>query len=188
MPQTQSTETPIKQVIAIGWMSNLGEDETSYANQAVTRSELAQVLGKAFNLRQRSTADKAEISVQDIKGSRPDYRSIQIALKTGTMSVDSEGRFFPDRPVTRAEGLATFAQGYGVFQLSNHAIAELLDAYADAVNIPDWAQKAMATALQEGFVNTNSNHSIRPLDVMTRADLAYALIQYFEKQKNPGLT
>ncbi len=51
---------------------------------------------------------------------------------------------------------------------------------------PDWAQQAMATALQEGFVNSDRNQAIRPLEPMTRNDLAYALIQYLEKQQNPA--
>ena len=186
MPQTQSNQTSIERVFSMGWMSHLEEDETFDATASVTRSELAQVVEKAFKLDQRSTAENSEISVQDMTGDRPDYAAIQLALKTGTMTVDSQGRFFPDRPVTRAEGLAIFAQAYGIFQLSEDAVTELLNPYPDAVDIPDWAQQAMATALQEGFVNTDSNHAIRPLEPMTRNDLAYALIQYLEKQQNPA--
>ncbi len=186
MPQTQSNKTSIERVFSMGWMSHLEEDETFDATASVTRSELAQVLGKAFKLDQRSTAKNPEISVQDITGDRPDYAAIQIALKTGTMTVDSQGRFFPDRPVNRAEGLAIFAQAYGIFQLSEDAVTELLNEYPDALDIPNWAKQAMATALQEGFVNTDRNQAIRPLDPMTRNDLAYALIQYLEKQQNPA--
>ncbi|MCT7983875.1 S-layer homology domain-containing protein [Laspinema sp. A4] len=186
MPQTQSNQTPIERVLSMGWMSHPTEDKTLDSTASVTRSELAQVLGKAFKLSQRSTAENPEIYVQDMTGDRPDYAAIQIALKTGTMTVDSQGRFFPDRPVTRAEGLAIFAQAYGVFQLSEDAVTELLNDHPDALNIPNWAKQAMATALQEGFVNTNSNQAIRPLEPMTRADLAYALIQYLEKQQNPA--
>lgn len=186
MPQTQSNQTPIERVLSMGWMSNPAEDELLDATASVTRSELAQVLGKAFKLDQRITAENPDISVQDMTGDRPDYAAIQIALKTGTMTVDSQGRFFPDRPVTRAEGLAIFAQAYGVFQLSEDTVTELLNDYPDAVDIPDWAKQAMATALQEGFVNTHTNQAIRPLEPMTRADLAYALIQYLDKQQNPA--
>lgn len=186
MPQTQSNQTSIERVFSMGWMSHLEEDATFDPTAAVTRSELAQVLGKAFKLDQRSTAENPAISIQDMTGDRPDYAAIQIALKTGTMTVDNQGRFFPDRPVTRAEGLAIFAQAYGVFQLSEDAVTELLNDYPDAADIPDWANQAMATALQEGFVKTDSNQAIRPLDLMTRADLADALIQYLEKQQNPA--
>lgn len=186
MPQTISNQTPIERVLSMGWMSHPTEDELLDATASVTRSELAQVLGKAFKLDQRSTAANPEISVQDMTGDRPDYAPIQIALKTGTMTVDSQGRFFPDRPVTRAEGLAIFAQAYGIFQLSDNAVTELLNQYPDAVDIPDWAKQAMATALQEGFVNSDRNQAIRPLEPMTRNDLAYALIQYLDKQQNPA--
>ncbi|MGL5194481.1 MAG: S-layer homology domain-containing protein [Chroococcales cyanobacterium] len=186
MPQTQSNQTSIERVFSMGWMSHPDKDETFDATASVTRSELAQVLGKAFKLDQRSTAENPTISVQDMTGDRPDYAAIQMALKTGIMTVDSQGRFFPDRPVTRAEGLAIFAQAYGVFQLSEDAVTELLNEYPDALDIPDWAKQAMATALQEGFVNTDRNQGIRPLDPMTRNDLAYALIQYLEKQQNPA--
>ncbi|MCT7957587.1 S-layer homology domain-containing protein [Laspinema palackyanum] len=186
MPQTQPNPTPIERVLSMGWMSNPAESGTFDFTPSVTRSELAQVLGKAFKLDQRNTAENPKISVQDMTSDRPDYAAIQTALKTGTMTVDSQGRFFPDRPVTRAEGLAIFAQAYGVFQLSEDAVTDLLKEYPDAVDIPDWAQQAMATALQEGFVNTDRHQAIRPLEPMTRADLAHALIQYLEKQQNPA--
>ncbi|MCT7988073.1 S-layer homology domain-containing protein [Laspinema olomoucense] len=186
MPQNQSNQTSIEQLFSMGWISHSDKDETFDATASVTRSELAQVLGKAFKLHQRTTAENPAIFIQDMTSDRPDYAAIQIALKTGTMTVDNQGRFFPDRPVTRAEGLAIFAQAYGVFQLSEDAVTELLKAHPDALDIPDWAKQAMATALQEGFVNTDTNQAIRPLEPMTRADLAYALIQYLEKQQNPA--
>jgi hypothetical protein len=186
MPQTQLNPTSIERVIAMGWMANLEGDQASDLDPVVTRSELAQVLGKAFELDQRSTAEKDEILVQDMTGDRPDYEAIQIALKTGTMTLDREGRFFPDRPVTRAEGLAIFAQAYGVFQLSDEAVTEQLKEYLDGEDIPEWAQKAMVTALQEGFVNLDDSRAIRPLELMTRSDLADALSEYLQKQQNPA--
>lgn len=186
MPQNKSNATSIERLFSMGWMCHLTEDATFDPTASVTRSELAQVLEKAFKLDQRSTANNPAIWVQDMTGDRPDYSAIQIVLKTNTMTVDSQGRFFPDRPVTRAEGLAIFAQAYGVFQLSEDAVTELLNEYPDAGDIPNWAKQAMATAVQEGFVNTDRNPGIRPLELMTHHDLAYALIQYLDKQQNPA--
>ena len=98
-----------------------------------------------------------------------------------------DGMFFPNQRVSRAEAFAIFAQAHGVFQFSDENIAAIMGKYPDSVTIPAWAKKSMATALYEGFVNTDAaTNSINPLNPMTRADMAYALSQYLERQQRPA--
>jgi hypothetical protein len=98
-----------------------------------------------------------------------------------------DGLFFPDRKITRAEAFAIFAQAYGVFQLPEETIASILRKYRDSAEIPDWAQKPMATALSEGFVNVETNKNlINPLEPMTREDMVYTLSKYLERQQRPA--
>lgn len=184
MIQAEKTATLVERAVNAGWMSK--NNGNFHPEQVVTRTELAKTLVKAFNLDKRTTAEQSDIPVKDLSSDRPDCAAIQLALKTGTLTADSEGRVFPDREVTRAEGFAIFAQAYGVFQLSNDAVNEIFFPYPDADEIPDWAKKAMATALQEGFVNTDANYNIHPSNPMTRSDLAFALNKYLEKQQKPA--
>ena len=89
--------------------------------------------------------------------------------------------------MTRAEAFSIFAQAYGVFQLPEETINDILSNYPDASEIPSWARKSMATALYGGFVNIDMNNRIHPLQPMTRADMDYVLSIYLNQQHVPNV-
>lgn len=182
----EQTFDPIEQVVAAGLMT---KDTNGNFNpeRILTRAELASILVKTFRLEQRASTQKPAIAVQDVPNSHWAYNDIQVILKTGIMSGYREGMFYPNQRVSRAEGLAIFAQAYGVFQFPDQNQSEILAKYPDSGTIPGWAQKSLATALYEGFVNVDpTTNRINPLNPMTRADMAYALSQYLERQQNPA--
>jgi hypothetical protein len=95
------------------------------------------------------------------------------------------GQFFPNQRVTRAEAFSILAQAYGVFQFPDDTVAQLLSKYPDSDRIPNWAKKSVATALYEGFINVDATtNQIKPLEPMTRGDMAYALSKYLERQED----
>ena len=163
-----------------GSASNGASDGTSDINTVLSRAELASILVKAFHL-DRQSVQHPVAQLQDVPASYWAYRDIQLVLHNGIMSGYREGRFYPDQRITRAEAFAIFAQAFGVFQFSEPAVSQVLARYPDAVQIPNWARKPMATALHEGFVNTK-NDRIDPLSPMTRGDIAYALTVYLHQQ------
>ena len=145
----------------------------------ISRAELASILVRAFGLAQRTAASQAgTVEVQDVPESYWASKDIQTVLKTGIMKGYRGNMFFPNQKVTRAEALAIFAQAYGVFQFPDNTVEEILSQYSDAASIPAWARKSLATSLNAGFVNIDTQNNINPLQPMTRADMAYALSQY----------
>jgi hypothetical protein len=187
MTQAQAISKTIERVLNAGLMSNKSDGDF-HPEAIVTRAELASILAKTFKLEKRNTAAKEDIEVKDVSRDRSDHSAIQLVLKTGVMSGYREGMFFPHQKVNRAEGFAIFAQAYGVFQFSEDTVAEILGQYPDAGEVPDWAKKAIATALQEGFVNTDVYLQILPLNPMTRTDMAFALSQYLDKQQQASFS
>lgn len=183
-PQPTATSDPVEQVLTAGLMTKY-PDGNFHAEALLSRAQLATILVKAFELDKRSpAAEAAPVAVSDVPTSHWAYKNIQIVLKTGTMRGYRGDLFYPNQKITRAEALAIFAQAYGVFQFPDQMVESILAKYPDANQIPDWAQKAMATALYEGFVNTQgTDDRILPLTFMTRADLAYTLSRYLERQK-----
>ena len=174
--------SPVDQVVSAGLMS---KDPTGNFNpdRILSRAELASLLVKTFDLdRRQASLQGQDFALQDVPSSHWASENIQIVLKTGVMNGYRDGMFFPNQRVSRAEALAILAQAYGVFQFPQSSINELLANYPDAGEIPEWAKKSIATALYEGFVNTDANNNIKPLDPMTRGDMAYALSQYLERQ------
>ena len=146
------------------------------------RSQFAAFLFKTFRLDKRNLKSENQEGA-DVPSSHLAYFDIQTVLKTGIMRGYRGNLFFPNQRVTRAEGLAIFAQAYGVFQFSDETVAEILSPYSDVESIPTWAKKAIATVVAEGFINEDGQNQLLPLKPMTRGDMAYVLSQYLERQQ-----
>ncbi len=173
----------VEKVVSAGLMT---KDSSGNFNpdRILSRAELASLLVNTFELDKRQAVRTTDdFALKDVPSSHWGYRNIQIVLKTGVMNGYRDGMFFPNQRVSRAEGLAILAQAYGVFQFPQNSINEILAKHPDAGQIPEWARKSLATALHEGFVNLHANNQIKPLDPMTRGDMAYALSRYLERQQ-----
>ena len=177
-PASPAPNDAVSKVVAAGLMSYL-TDGQFHPELFISRAELASILVRAFGLAQRAAASQAgTVEVQDVSPSYWASKDIQTVLKTGIMKGYRGNMFFPNQKVTRAEALAIFAQAYGVFQFPDNTVEEILSQYPDAASIPAWARKSLATSLNAGFVNIDTQNNINPLQPMTRADMAYALSQY----------
>jgi hypothetical protein len=177
----QTSQDSIDRVLAARLMQN-SPDGKFYAERALSRAEIATILVKAFSLdRLRSLKTSAEFI--DVPTSYWAYQAIKTAVSAGVTIGYEKNRFFPNQRVTRAEGFATFANAYGIFQFPEDTIKEFLAPYPDSKELPAWARKAWATALNEGFVNLDSDSKINSLKPMTRGDMAFALSKYLEKER-----
>ncbi|MBX2861398.1 MAG: S-layer homology domain-containing protein [Vampirovibrio sp.] len=169
----------------------------------ITRSELAVMLDKAFDLPKRMTDETVAVGqISDLAQDHWAYPAIERVLALDIMEGYREGRFYPEQKITRAEAIAIFAQAYGVFQFKPETVDEVLAPITDRDRIPGWAEKAVATAVHEGFVNTepvpegvsastktgvadvsaadgktNKPQRLYPREMMTRRDMAYMLAQ-----------
>lgn len=181
-PVSKQPSDPIQQVLAANWMSNY-PDNNFHPEKILSRAELASIMVKVFRLDKRQAASKENLVISDVPVSHPAFNNIQTVLKTDIMKGYRGNLFFPNQRVTRAEGLAIFAQAYGVFQFSDDTVKDMLVQYPDAASIPAWAKKAIATVVAEGFVNTDAQGNISPLKPMTRGDMAYVLSQYLQRQQ-----
>lgn len=185
----QGTETTsgipsdsIQQVITAKWMTNFS-DGKFYPERLLSRAELASIMVKTFRLDKRQAITKENLAIPDVPRSYWAFNDIQIVLKTDIMKGYRGDEFFPNQKVTRAEALAIFAQAYGVFQFPDDAVNEILATHPDEKSIPDWARKAIATVVTEGFINTDAQGNISPLKPVTRGDMAYVLSKYLQRQK-----
>jgi len=175
---------PIDRVVEAGLMSRMSTGDFN-ESAFLSRAELANILVRTFQLSDRNPSQANSIQVNDVPSNHWAYNDIQTVLRTGVMSGYREGRFFPEQRVTRAEAFSIFAQAYGIFQFPDQTIAEILSQYPDAPQVPSWAQKSMATALYEGFVNVDAGNRINPTLPMTRGDIAFALSRYLDRLQQP---
>lgn len=182
-PNQNLQSEAIKQVIAANLMTNSPDGEF-HPQRMINRAELAAILVKAFNLDKRQVVKQENVvNIPDVPRSHWAFNDIQTVLKTDIMKGYRGNLFFPNQRVTRAEGLAIFAQAYGVFQFGDNTVNEILAPHPDAASIPLWARRAIATVVAEGFINTDAENNISPLQPMTRGDMAYVLSQYLQRQQ-----
>lgn len=183
MAQVQPGD-PVMRVVDAGLMQVYPNGDFR-PQQGLTRAELANIVVRAFDLAQRAPSRVVPKVPIDVPLGYWAYNDIQIVLRTGVMTGYQEGQFYPEQRVTRAEAFSIVAQAYGVAQFSDETIEQELAQYADAQDIPSWARKPMATALSIGLVNTSLDGKIRPLEPMTRADMAFALSAYLDQSDDP---
>ncbi len=179
-PQLAQSSSAIEQVVKAKLMTNYS-DGNFHPERLLSRAQLATIMVKTFGLNKRNVPS-ANVMVADVPSSYWAYNDIQTVLKTGIMQGYRNNLFFPNQRVSRAEGLAIFAQAYGVFQFSDNTVADILSQYSDAESIPSWAKKAVATVVTEGFVN-GTEGQLLPLKPMTRGDMAALLSEYLSRQQ-----
>lgn len=179
---TEKSSNSIANVVAAKVMTNYSDGQF-YPERLLSRAELASIMVKAFQLEKRQAVTKENVKVTDVSSSNPAFKDIQIVLKTEIMKGYRGHLFFPNQRVTRSEALAIFAQAYGVFQFPDETVNEILAPYPDAASIPSWAKKAIATVTSEGFVNTDAQGNLSPLQPMTRGNMADVLSKYLQRQQ-----
>jgi hypothetical protein len=176
------SDEAIAEVVAANLMTK--DSEGKFHPEAImSRAEIASILVKAFRLETLKPTITIPSKFNDVPSSHWAAKDIEIAVRTGTMEGYEKERFFPNQRINRAEAFAIFANAYGVFQFPEDTVNEILAPYPDAKDLPKWSRKAMATALNEGFVNLGADSKINPLKPMRRSDMAYALSKFLEKER-----
>ncbi len=184
--RSDTYENRTAEIIEMGLMTNY-PDGQFHPERVLSRAQLATILVKTFRLDRRIPAQESNFLLSDVASNHWAFQNIQLVLKNGILHLDEQGRFLPDQPVTRAAGLAAFAQAYGILYLGDAEISQILNSYPDSDRIPDWARRAIASAIFENLVNIDpTNNLLNPDRLMTRADMVYTLSQYLAKQENPG--
>ncbi|RAW15973.1 hypothetical protein DC345_10770 [Paenibacillus taichungensis] len=111
------------------------------------------------------TKEPVEISFKDVEGHWA-KDVIQQAIRIGIVKGYVDGSFKPDASITRAEFTV---------MLMNALQTEYTEAtlsFTDRSNIGSWAQSAVASALQAGFIQGDSKGAFRPNEAVTRAEMA----------------
>ncbi|WP_373531063.1 S-layer homology domain-containing protein [Vampirovibrio sp.] len=179
-PPTTTQAEAIEAVKKAGLMQ--GDKKGNFhPEKALSRAELAAILSKTFKLETRKAMNPEVEPLKDVSADYWAAKDIDTVMRLGIMKGYRDGYFYPEQRVSRSEALSIFAQAYGVQQYDDATVKTILAPYPDAAQIPDWAEKAMATTLKSGFVDVSATGKIHPLKPMTRGDMAFALGQYLNR-------
>lgn len=146
-----------------GLGSETEDPETPAATETMTRGELVSLL------HQRAGAPVVDFAMtySDVDQETADAEAIRWATSEGLVSGYDNGAFGPNDPLTR-EQLATILWHYaGSPMLMDYTG---LTAFADAADISDYAQPALAWAHQKGYVTAQADHSLSPQGQVSQAE------------------
>ncbi|MBD2680052.1 MULTISPECIES: DUF1565 domain-containing protein [Nostoc] len=145
-------------------------DDTYQPDKPMTRAEYAALVAVAFKpTAKRPAADFVDVS-QDFWA----YNAIQIAARGGFVGGFTDRTFRPHQNVKRLQVIVSLVNGLGLPQADNN----VLEVYSDRHTIPDYAEKAVATATHKRIiVNYPDPKVLAPLRPATCAEVAAMVYQ-----------
>lgn len=152
-------------------------DGTFKPNQPVTRAQFAAIVRKAFSKESIRTSR----GFSDVRDNYWAAQAIEEAYETGFLSGYPGNQFRPEEQIPRVQALVSLSSGLGLS--ANQPTAQVLDTYADANRIPDYADDAIAAATANKLVVNYPNvNYLNPNEVATRGDIAAFIYQALVNQ------
>jgi parallel beta-helix repeat protein len=145
-------------------------DGSYQPDQPMTRAQYATLVAIAFNPFPKIPA----ADFTDVPKDFWAYTAIQIAASSGFVGGFSDRTFRPDQNVQRLQVIVSLVNGLGLPAVDRN----VLEVYSDRHTIPDYAQKAVATATQHGIVVNYPEPKVLALShLATRAEVTAMVYQ-----------
>ena len=139
----------------------------------ITRAEFATMLVKGFNLDDCGLPRRAIF--KDVPTRNWANAAIAKAVDEDLLAGYPNGRFMPNKKVTRVEALTSIAKGMHC-DMDECKADEILSKYSDGATVPGWARIPVAKSIQNGALKDSRNpNMIYPNREATRADVATML-------------
>ncbi len=137
--------------------------------EKVTRAQLAALLVRALGL----AAGSGPV-FSDVPPGHWASNAVSAAAGAGLFSGVGNGRFAPERPVTREEAAVVLARALARAGISpgGGAAAEPLAGYLDAGRVSPWAEEGVAVCLRVGLLKGRPPATLAPGETLTRAEAA----------------
>ncbi len=149
-----------------------GVSATEFApERTVTRAEVASMLVRSLSL---PAVDNSPVFTDVEPGAwYVDY--VSAAAASGLIVGRAEGVFAPESPLTRAEIAVILSRVMADRTLPHSDPVDVLAAFDDSADIPDWAVAGMAEAVRLDLLKGRSATQLAPQETVTRAEAATLL-------------
>ena len=162
-------------VLTNGMMSGYGGGSFG-PNSTLSRAQLCQIL---YNLEGKPAVGPS--SFTDVAADAWCSDAVAWANANGIVGGYGDGRFGPNAPITR-EQLAAILWRYARFKGYDVSIGEDTNilSYADAFAVSEYAIPAMQWACGAGVAGGYEDHTLRPQNTATRAQVAQMLMNFLK--------
>ena len=168
------------------YVKGIGNSTKQFApNVAITRGDVAIILGRMagvsteLNEGQTSFWNGYDTPFSDVEAGAYYAKAIAWAAKTGIVTgYGDTGEFKPEQAITREEFatmLARYAEKVKGADIS--APTDVLDGYADATGVSDWAKGYVAWAVEAKAMGQNTDFLSAGLNI-SRAEVAAMAVRY----------
>lgn len=158
-----------------------GVSNTSFAPlKQVTRAEFLTMLVRAYQLADES----ATVSFSDVTTSDWFYASVAAAVKAGLAQGVGDGKFDPNRAITREEMAIMAANALKLIN-KDAVVSDVdgaLEKFADQDKMAAYAKEAIALLTQQGVINGMSNGTYAPKGIANRAQAAVIISNLLKQQ------
>ncbi|MEK3882629.1 S-layer homology domain-containing protein [Paenibacillus sp. PL2-23] len=167
-------EASIGEAGARGWVAGYS-DGTFRPSQPVTRAEFVAMLVRALDV---PIPASPVLSFRD-KESIPDWATAYIAAAIEAKLIEgySDGTFQPGRLISRAEMASLIVRAEGIVPTPGEK-----PRFADADEIPVWAQPYIAAAVNRGWIQGVGNGRFAPLNNANRAAAVHLIVTLLEER------
>lgn len=153
----------------------------------ITRQEFCEL---AVNLYKKLSNETELIEPAVSPFTDTDNMAVSQAYCYGIVSGTDEGKFTPDRLVTREEMakmlVSTLTAGEAEFALSDGSDSYVIDSFEDGANVSKWAKSSVITALNYSLMNGVDEYSFKPEKATTREQAIASINRSYEKFCNDG--
>lgn len=176
-----------------GYINGLGGTTLFAPNKSITRADVAVVL---FNMAGGWRTDISSglqnqwvsysTKFSDVDGGAYYAKAIGWASKLGVVNGYPEGSFKPEKNVTREEFaamLSNYARALNDFEAPD--ADESLAGFPDSASVSDWAEEAVAWAVEADVIHGYADGTLRPSGNITRAEAA-AMAANYQAEKLDG--
>lgn len=178
----EAIETLAAQGALQGYPAQEGGLPAFRPEQSITRAEMVQVLMKLFG--QGETPGAVQPAFEDVN---PGDWFADAALQAARMGIvnGEEGRFYPDRPITRQEFVALLARcasvcGLGLVQKRSRFL------FGDQEEIAPYAAGYVEWLYLCEILNGDETGCFRPKDKLSRAEAAVGIYQLLQAGTPPA--
>ncbi len=178
---THWAKESIDYVVGRGLLS--GTAETTFApDTAMTRGMLVSALGRLANV---DTKAYPTNSFTDVKADSAFRPYIEWAYKKGIVQGTGNGKFEPDRAITREE-IAVIFSNYAKATGYTLPVTRTATTYADASSIGSTYKTAVTAMQQAGVMMGEQNNKFNPKASATRAEVSSMLHRYIKLTIDPA--
>ena len=170
VPSTAWYAEEVGKASELGYVRGMGNN-LFFPDADMTRAQFAQVV---YNMAGEPAVDENEwgtypTKFADVDGSAWYAKAVSWANEAGIVNGTSETTFEPESTISREE-IATMLYRYA--GNGAEADASALDAFVDGGEVCDWAETAVAWAVENGYMQGKGANDLQPHATATRAEIA----------------